>query len=328
MIGSHGQGAAPACRIAVVIVSYEDDVWLDRCFASVGALLLAAAVIVVDNSASDRTRELAADYGCTYLRPGRNLGFAAGCNAGFRSAAALGVDYVCFMNADVIVRQDCLAELVGMADALDNVGALGPVQYEYDDESWTVTNAWHRKNARPSADYLAALIPRLGQASTPHSGVDGLTPVPYVQGSVLLCRRAAFQNIGGFDELYETFHEEVDLCRRLRLQGKMVAICDAAAARHAYRDISTPSWYRFTRRFRNKIAYVVADPSPDGRERLAVIARLVGREVVAVFQSPRPVLRSVALLHSLTWVARSWPDLVRRRRQSAAGEVPVGSLQA
>ena len=100
--------------VSVVILAYLDEPWLQRSVRSVlDSAGVNAEVIVVDNGCTDRSVETVADLPrVRVLRPGENLGFAGGCNAG---AAVAHGDFVGFLNGDAVVEPDALARLVGMA---------------------------------------------------------------------------------------------------------------------------------------------------------------------------------------------------------------------
>ena len=62
----------------------------------------------------------------------------------------------------------------------------------------------------------------------------------WVGGMFMLFRRGVFEKLGGFDERYFLYYEDVDLCARLRLQGYEVALCpDAKVIHHAHRSSHT-----------------------------------------------------------------------------------------
>src|SRR5690242_9656464 len=101
----------PAPRVSAVVLAWQAEPWLRR---GVQALLAAEKVevdvVLVDNGCTtDDVTELARLERVTVVRPERNLGFAAGCNAG--AAVATG-EYLALVNGDAIVEPTALAQLV------------------------------------------------------------------------------------------------------------------------------------------------------------------------------------------------------------------------
>src|SRR5207237_6294073 len=85
------------------------------------------------------------------------------------------------------------------------------------------------------ATFLGALIgrlPGLRQHYLPAWQQDQARPVPWVVGAVLAIRRAAFDSVGGFDESFFMYSEEVDLCYRLRAAGWQTDFAPVARVTH------------------------------------------------------------------------------------------------
>jgi len=103
---------APA--VSAVVLAFRDEPWLERC---VHALLdstgVEVDVVLVDNGCTDGAVErLAQTPGVAVVRPGENLGFAGGCNAG---AAVASGEFLALINGDLVVEAEALSELVAFA---------------------------------------------------------------------------------------------------------------------------------------------------------------------------------------------------------------------
>jgi len=187
-----------------------------------------AEVIVVDNASTDSTPTLLASLGSaiTVVRNTVNEGFARACNAGARRARG---KYVVFLNNDTIPRQGWLSALVAAAESDPMVGAVG---------------------ARLL--YPNGTIQHAGIGFTPdfepyhiHHGVAGDAPevsadrdCEAVTGACLLMPRALFHDIGGFDEDYQMYFEDVDLCLRVRAGGRRVRYAAGSVVVHLERGSS------------------------------------------------------------------------------------------
>lgn len=207
--------------VAVVIVNYNTCAYLRSCLRTV-LREQPDEVIVVDNGSGDGSAEMIqAEFpGITLIRNVENLGYGAGANQGI---SACETDYVLLLNSDTVV---CLGGLRILANYLDQhlrAGLVGPRLVNPDGSLQpscypfpTVLNTflWH-----DTFGWLIRYIPfaRSSYArSFPHTRNQ---IVPWVVGAALAIRREAFMRLGGFNESYFMYSEEVDLCFRLHQAG-------------------------------------------------------------------------------------------------------------
>ncbi len=201
--------------VSAIICAYGDQPYLAdavQCLrASAG---VPVEIIVVDNGCPD----VAGLTGVTVLRPGRNTGFAGGCNLGARAASGA---TLAFVNSDALVEPDCLALLHESAATGDLVGALVLLADEPDTvKSWG--NPVHLLGFSWAGGYGApATQARAGDVAS-------------VSGAVFGVRRDVYWRLGGMDEVYFTYGEDVDVSLRAWLQGVRVCLQPAARARHHY----------------------------------------------------------------------------------------------
>jgi N-acetylglucosaminyl-diphospho-decaprenol L-rhamnosyltransferase len=220
---------------AVVIVNYESGPALLRCvedWRSGGA----TEVVIVDNGSGDgsvdRVRARYPDL--EIVVPGQNLGYGAAAN---RGVAATDTPTVLVCNPDLEVGPGTLA-------ALDR--AL------VDHPRWALVGPLIRTSTGdryPSARRFPSLIDAGGHAllgifapdnrftrSYQHHELDGVgedpAEVDWVSGACLLVRRSAFEQVGGFDEAYFMYAEDVDLCWRLAQAGWSAGYVPAAQVTH------------------------------------------------------------------------------------------------
>jgi GT2 family glycosyltransferase len=161
------------------------------------------------------------------IRNPRPRGFGANHNAAFRLA---GPGAFCVLNPDVRLRADPFPALLAeIADA--RVAAVAPV---------IVDPGGHvESTARRFPTPLSIL--RKGLLGAPEAEyVIGSAPlaVDWVSGTFMLVNASAFGQVGGFDERYFLYYEDVDLCARLRREGLAVRLVPAAQAVHAARHDS------------------------------------------------------------------------------------------
>lgn len=240
--------ALPA--LDVVIVNWNGGVLVQACVASLAraAAGLDLRVVVVDNASTDGSAEaleaFRADnldalpppaegggrFTLRVLRNTKNLGFARACNIG---AAAGEADTVLFLNPDT--RVDGLALLAARAGlrADPRTGIVGARQIADDG---TVERSCARTPTSASLLGQALALDRLGLVPT-HFMTEWDhaedRPVDQVMGAFLMIRRPLLAALGGFEERFFVYYEDVDLCRRAREAGFAVRHVAGAVIGHA-----------------------------------------------------------------------------------------------
>jgi GT2 family glycosyltransferase len=207
----------------VVIVTWNGRQYLDACLRAVQAQEgVRAEVVLVDNASSDGTaayvRARFPDVRLVQLE--ENRGFAGGNNAGAREARG---EFLAFLNNDTIADPGWLRALRAGIDAPSGfVLATSRIVYMHD----------------PSViDSAGDGLFRSGGAFKRHHGdraeaASQPMEVFAMCGAACLIRRAAFEEIGGFDEDFFASHEDVDLSYRARLRGYRCRYMPDALVRH------------------------------------------------------------------------------------------------
>ena len=210
-----------------------------------GGLLLACArtlieagareIVVVDNGSSDDSverLEAAALSRVRVVRAGGNLGYGAGIN---RGVAVAGPGHVLVCNPDLLVDETCIAALLGRLDSEPGLGIVGPRLRNPDGTTYVSGRPF------PSLeDALGHAFVGLVWRGNPWSrrylqtnwDRNDAADVDWASGALLLVRRSTFDQLGGFDERFFMFMEDVDLCWRAREAGWRVALEPAAGAVH------------------------------------------------------------------------------------------------
>lgn len=165
-------------------------------------------IIVVDNASSDDSVELAREAGFDVIELGANLGYAAASNAGIRASDS---EIVTLMNADI--RADACGDFLSLiANFLDpEVAVAAPTLIlpsgEIQDSA--------RQVPRPHELVVRRWLDRKRGQVRPTDASE----VPWVVGACMLIRKEAFDAVGGFDERYPLYFEDVDFCVRLTEAG-------------------------------------------------------------------------------------------------------------
>ena len=219
---------------SVVIVNYRRADLLQRALLALASSRRRADEIVVVDVAPTTPLSLELDAATRVLTFADNPGYAAACN---RGAAGTSGDWILFMNADVFVSETCLG---GVLDEVADDPGVGIATCRLLREDGRMDHACHR--GLPSvADSLAykarldRLLPRsrrVGHYRLSRLDPTGIHDVGACSGAFLLIRRAAFEAVGGWDEGYRFYAEDLDLCARVSAAGWRVRYVGTETAIH------------------------------------------------------------------------------------------------
>jgi hypothetical protein len=224
--------------LTVIIVSWNVRELLRRCLLSLGAPTLEGTptqVIVVDNASSDGSPEMvAAEFPTVLLiRNAENRGFTAANNQGL--ALSQGRSLL-LLNPDAEMVGSALATMTGYMETHPRVGALGP-QLRYADGSLqssrrrfpTLATAFCESTVLQEWSADNRILRRYTMVDTPD---DAVQPVDWLVGACLMVRREAFEQVGGLDEGFFMYSEELDWCRRIKAAGWEVIYLPTATVIH------------------------------------------------------------------------------------------------
>jgi GT2 family glycosyltransferase len=140
-----------------------------------------------------------------------NGGYTGNNNLGMRLAADLKPDWVMLLNEDTRLAPDCLAELMAVAASDPAAGALGPTVC-HATEPEVIQSAGGRLTAAWEAAHLDQNAPLTDLGRQPR-------PVAWLSGCAVLVRWAVVEELGGLDERFFIYYEEVDWCLRMAARG-------------------------------------------------------------------------------------------------------------
>lgn len=163
-----------------------------------------------DDSAAQLATRVAADASMSLDARADNVGYCAGVNAGVAWAAEQGAEFVLLLNNDVRLDPGFLAPLVATLRNDPSVGAVGPTVVD------GAGRTWAEGGARAFGPNLVALHNH-GGAPTPMD--HGPEAVEFLPGACVLVRASVLRALGGVDEGYFMYWEDVDFGVRLRAAG-------------------------------------------------------------------------------------------------------------
>ncbi len=215
-------------RISVVIVNYRVPALLRECLLSLRASRDAGPVevIVVDNNSGDSSQAMVASEfpEVRWVGLKSNAGFGKACNAGGRMA---GGHYLLLLNPDTVVREDTLAACAAFLEQHPEAGLLGPKILNPDG---SLQVSCRRSFPTPLVAFyrftgLSRLLPKsrvFGRYNLTYLDPDQTAEVDAVSGSFMMMPRELFLRLGGFDESFFMYGEDLDLCRRVHEEGAKV----------------------------------------------------------------------------------------------------------
>jgi N-acetylglucosaminyl-diphospho-decaprenol L-rhamnosyltransferase len=239
-------------RVAGVVVDYDSGEALVACVRSLLAEGVRQVIVVENGDPSGCTTTLgAAELEVPVVAPGRNVGYGAGANRGL--AASEPTEFVLVCNPDLRVHRGAVAELVATLDAEPAWAIVGPRILTPEGDPypsvrdfpsmrdaaghallglWLPDNPFTRRYRPPPAGWTGSSP--AGPTGSPAAGPAGSAHVRagWVSGACFLARRFALEELGGFDESYFMFAEDMDLCWRAKEAGWGVGAQPAAVVTH------------------------------------------------------------------------------------------------
>jgi GT2 family glycosyltransferase len=219
--------------VAIVIVNWNSGGLLRDCLQSISrsAADLETNVVVVDNGSTDGSDRSVADFPAfSLVQTGNNIGFARACNVGATFAG--NVDYLLFLNPDACLSPGCLDKSIAFMESPSaaDVGICGVALRDGNGRIWRSCSRLPTPLRLVSAAIgLDRVLPRTGMAMEEWEH-NRTRRVDQVIGAYFLIRGSLFRQLGGFDERFFVYFEEVDLSLRAVRAGwasVFLADCDA-----------------------------------------------------------------------------------------------------
>jgi GT2 family glycosyltransferase len=306
---------SPSRPIAVVVPSWNSAALLPRCLDSLDLQGAELELRVVDNGSDDGSLALLRERGVEHVALPANAGFAAAVNLGVAGTKA---EAILVLNADTVLEPGCVAALAAALAADPGLGGVQPRILQFEAQ---------RREVGSARLYSAGMaLTRDGRAYEDGAGeVQGpaaLAPreVFGVCGAACLLRRELFARLGGYDETYFSFYEDVDLNVRARIAGWRFGYVPDAVVWH----VGNASWQAQAPRPGAWNARLVA------RNRLATqvkfmpaeaLPRILAVEAGALLRAARRRRLAATLRGKLEGVGRAPRSLRERRRLRRDGEL-------
>lgn len=210
-------------KLSIIIVTYNSEHYIKQCLSSLLKLNTKnknydVEIIIVDNFSSDNALQtIKMEFPQVTVKKNReNLGFADAANQGAKIAKG---DYLLFLNPDTVVKADCIEEMVNFlkkkkdaavvgCKVLNTDGTLQPSCGSFP----TISNIIFDRISVINILFKTELIRQANfynKEKTPD----------WISGVFFMVKKDIFEKLGGFDERYFLYVEDVDFCCRARKAG-------------------------------------------------------------------------------------------------------------
>jgi hypothetical protein len=212
-------------KLSVVVPNWNGKETIARCLDSLRAQSLACQIIVVENGSVDGSLEFISknypDIGLIVHK--KNLGFAAGVNAGIRRSIDNDCDFVALFNNDAVADKDWLRNLEKAMEQDNKIGIVTckfmDIKAKYLDSTGDTYTTWGLPYPR-------------GRGEPVSDKYDNQTAIFAASGGASLYRVSMLKQIGLFDEDFFAYYEDVDISFRAQLAGWKVIYAPQAIAYH------------------------------------------------------------------------------------------------
>ena len=214
--------------VGVVILNWNGGELTGRCIESLERSDYPdRLIIVIDNGSTDGSAErLARDFPeVALLRNEKNLGFARGSNQGIRWAMEQGFDYALILNNDTLAAPNMISSMVAAAETRHDLAAVSPKIFFADtpERLWFTVgeaNLWSGVFSNPAYNALD------------DGRYDSQREMGWMVGCCVLIPRKIAETVGGFDERFFAYCEDVDWSLRCRKAGFGLLYCPEARLWH------------------------------------------------------------------------------------------------
>jgi N-acetylglucosaminyl-diphospho-decaprenol L-rhamnosyltransferase len=203
-------------NVAVITVSYNSSAQLEQFLSTATATVASPQqILIVDNFSTDIdiTRTIARAHGVRLLELADNRGYGGAVNAGARTLSRA-IEFIVVANPDLSFTPDAVAHLVTAAEANPQIASTGPRVLNIDGTTYPSARAIPSLRVGIGHALFANVWPKNPWTRAYHSDVTSRneqSSVGWLSGSCVCVRRTAFESIGGFDEDFFMYFEDVDL---------------------------------------------------------------------------------------------------------------------
>lgn len=264
-------------NLSVIIVNYNTADELRTCIQSVTKHTkeISYEIIVVDNNSNDHSKTMLEDdfpNVTSYFLP-YNSGFSFANNYAMERSKS---NYILLLNPDTLLTENSFLKMYEFLDNNPAVGAVGPI---LTDHQGNIRLTFHKfpniKTHFIESLYIKPLIKRysLTKEQNVLLSIEKPFEVDWISGGSFMVRRSIYDDIGGFDERFHLFAEDVDWCVRIKSIGWKVFYLPQIKIVHLGGISTHRNFFRLVlNRYRSKLIFV---KKHSGKAELLIIRILV-----------------------------------------------------
>jgi len=203
-------------ELSIIIITWNTAKITQKCVQTINKFLDNPEIIIVDNGSKDNTTKLLSrEKNVKIIKNNSNLGFSKANNIGLKYISN---EYVLFMNSDIELIDDSINDLINYFKDKNNIGIIGP---KFLNPDLTVQASVFPKQSALNA-FKEFFLNKKNSYSKYTPKTDNPIKVWAVSGGCILTRKSFFKSIGGWNEKYFFYFEDLDLCRKINKIGKDV----------------------------------------------------------------------------------------------------------
>jgi GT2 family glycosyltransferase len=202
-------------KIAVVIVTFNGEIWLKKNLNSLLNSNYPIDIIIVDNASTDGTINLIIEFGSIELIQNKeNLGFGKANNIGIDVALKKGADAVFLLNQDTWVYENTISSLVEALFENSNLGIVSPLHYSADEKTFDENFNTYFNRFEKEED------------------TESIRIVSFINAAAWLVSKDCFTKTGYFDPIFSHYGEDRNFCERVKYHGFKIGVVKNSAICH------------------------------------------------------------------------------------------------
>jgi len=214
--------------VSIILVTYNSEKYVSNCLNSLVKAFqnIEHEIFIIDNQSIDQTKRLIKECGnsAVLIENNENWGFARAVNIGLKKSSG---EFILLINPDIIVNSDSLLPLIDFMRKNPKIGICGG-RLENEDGSLQ-----YSKGSFPSlsSTIFRTFLPR-PMRKYHLRGYNKRGKCDWVTGSFMLTRKCLMEEIGGLDENYFVYYEDVDYCLQIQKRGWLTYYFPETTASH------------------------------------------------------------------------------------------------
>ena len=202
-------------KIAVVIVTFNGEIWIKKNLNSLLNSNYPVDIIIVDNASMDETINIIKKFSAIELIQNKNnLGFGKANNIGIDLAIKKGAEAIFLLNQDTWIYENTISNLVEVLFENPNLGIVSPLHYTANETTLDENFNTYFNRSRAEEESESIRI------------------VPFINAAAWLVSKECFLKTGYFDPIFNHYGEDRNFCERVKYQGYKIGVTKNSAICH------------------------------------------------------------------------------------------------